>query len=79
MNKELLRDLRKAGFNCDYRRGWYLNIARKDGLNCEFYPSGPNDEVFCATYTIDGKEKDLDFYLPDDLGEFVAAVKNILS
>ncbi len=77
-NQELIKELRRKKLHVGYEVGSYLNISRRDGLNCEFYPCGKNDEFFCATYTLDGKERDLDFYLPDDLTDFVDAVCKIL-
>jgi len=58
----------------------YLNIARPDGLNCEFYPCGQDAEycMLTATYTIDGKERELDFEIPYQTEAFVAAVKKVL-
>ncbi len=78
MNKELIKAIKRAGLTPSYYPGDYLNISRPDGIHCEFYPAGNNDEVFCATYTIGGKERDLDFCLPQDIDEFVLTVCEIL-
>lgn len=77
--KELVAAFKAVGLKPEYKIGDWLNIARPDGVHCEFYPAGPRDEVFCATYTIKGKETDLDFYLPQDLGLFVGTVCEILN
>lgn len=78
MNKDLVKQFKKAGFKINYSQGDYINIARPDGMHCEFYPCGPNDDVFTATYIIKDKKTELDFYMPDDADLFVETVKEIL-
>lgn len=74
--RQLLAAFRKAGLTPKIGDGW-LNISRPDGVHCEFYPCG-NNELFTATYTINGKETELDFWIPDDIDDFVFTVCEIL-
>ena len=80
MNKDLIKRLNKLGLTADYEPNEYLNIARKDGLNCEFYGCGPDDAVFTASYTINGEMVDLDICVDNEDGvvEFIDVVKQIL-
>ena len=79
---DLVEALEDKGFICEVGDG-YLNISRRDGIHCEFYPCweghAPQFEMYAATYTIDGKETDLDFEMPFDQDEMIEAVEKILS
>jgi hypothetical protein len=77
---ELINILKSKGYTVDYEPQSYLNIATEDGYNCEFYPFGfDNDEGLHATYTIDGKETDIDEYLDDeDIELMVNYIEKIL-
>lgn len=77
-NKELLKAFKDAGLTPQLKVGDWLNIARPDGIHCEFYPNDRTHYAFTATYTIKGKEQTLDFYMPYDLDRFVKAVCKIL-
>lgn len=76
--KDIIKAFKQVGLSPQYKVGEYLNIARPDGIHCEFYPCGDKDLVFTATYTIDKKECELDFWLPEDLDVFVETVCKIL-
>lgn len=78
--KTLCKAFRAAGLRPRVGDGW-LNISRPDGVNCEFYPCySPTyeGEVYTAMYQLKGKVRDLDFELPGDEDDFVAAVCEIL-
>lgn len=64
--KELIKRLKERGYVIDYDPGGHLNVARRDGFNCEFYPAGGEDEYLCATYTIDNDVTNIDEYLDED-------------
>ena len=76
-NKALLKSaLKSAGFNPEFGDG-YLNIARADGVHCEFY--GDTDlNYLTATYTVDGLKRELDFWFPTNIELFVETVTKIL-
>lgn len=57
--EKLIQLLEARSFTVDHEPNEYINIARPDGVHCEFYGCGPNDEIFCATYTIGGEDTDL--------------------
>lgn len=73
------------GFNVDIGDE-FINIARDDGMHCEFY--GQQDRSFfaaSATYDIGNGDEDLDFIMACnvkgriELDMFVQAVKVILA
>jgi hypothetical protein len=76
--REIVNAFKSVGLQPQYKIHEWLNIARPDGVHVEFYPCGPKDEVFTATYTLDGHEQTFDFYMPDDLDLFVSTVCKIL-
>ena len=78
--KDVLEALNEMGFVVKYEVGEYLNIARPDGLNCEFYPCGMNDEILCATYEVYGAETRIDCEIDTSYGfnEFIGYVEEIL-
>jgi hypothetical protein len=78
---ELSKALRKAGFTPEFGDE-YLNIARADGVHCEFYGQRGTDYVIAsATYEINGAETDLDFFIvsEDEIFDFVFTVNKILN
>lgn len=79
LKSEIKKAFKRTKFDLKFGDGW-LNIARPDGLHCEFYTCGV-DENSCymiATYTIKGVETEIDIYVPDDIETFVDYVENIL-
>ena len=72
--RELIKQLKSVGLYAEIGDDW-INIRDKSGTNCEFYGSG---EHVCGTYTVDGRERELDFWLPQDTEEFVTTVYKIL-
>lgn len=75
---KLKKAIHAAGFNTDFGDG-YLNIFRDDGVNCEFYTCMNEWDYLTARYTVRGKERDLDYWFPNDLDLFIADLKEILS
>lgn len=65
---KLIQLLEARSFTVDYVPNEYINIARPDGIHCEFYGCGPNDEIFCATHTLNGEDTDLDLDVTTDNG-----------
>lgn len=61
--KELISELKIRNYIVDYKEGSYLNIEYNK-VNVEFYPCG-DDNYLCATYSINGKETEIDEYLDD--------------
>lgn len=74
---ELLRSFKSVGLMPTLGDDW-INIARPDGIHCEFYSCGDFYAV-TATYAVNGKERDIDFYLPQDNDLFVETVCKILN
>ena len=77
-SKELKSAFKKVGFRAEVKNEDWINIARKDGMHCEFYFCGEKNYAVTATYEINGKDRELDFVLPDDLDLFVKTVQTIL-
>ena len=75
--KDLIKELASKGYAVDFKKDSYLNIARKDGTNCEFYPC---DTYLTGNYQIDGIEKDIDVDIsqPLELDDFIVSVSKIL-
>ncbi len=78
-DKELVLAFKKVGLNPELKSGDWLNIARPDGMHCEFYPNDKTNYAFTATYNINNEEQTLDFYMPYDLNKFVNCVCRILN
>lgn len=80
IDKDLIKALSKEGYSVSLS-GDSVNIARSDGVHCEFYKCGEYEKGFIltATYTVEGRERDIDVSIPDETGLFIAYVKNILS
>jgi predicted phage-related endonuclease len=81
--KAILRDaFRKTDLTIQIGDGW-VNIARPDGVHCEFYPcygrADLPEEYLTARYTLDGTETDIDLHIPNQINEFVDVCKQILS
>lgn len=77
-NKDLVNAFKKVGLSPTYKVGEWINIARPDGIHCEFYPNADDNYAFTATYIIKGKETTLDFFMPYDINIFVSTVCEIL-
>jgi hypothetical protein len=79
--ENLISKLEENGFIIDYEPGYYLNVARSDGLHCEFYPFGDIEDFgLSATYTIDGIETEIDEVLDSSgIKIMVEYIKKILN
>lgn len=77
-NKKIVKAFKDVGLSPVLKVGDWINIARPDGVHCEFYPSSKDNYVFTGTYTVDKKEQTFDFYMPNDLDYFVETVCKIL-
>ena len=54
----------------------YSSVDYNDGYKIK---SAPNQSVYVtATYTINGRERDLDYLLPDEQDQFIDTIKKIL-
>jgi predicted phage-related endonuclease len=86
MNTEIKHVIRDAfrGTNLTVRigNGW-VNIARPDGVHCEFYPCIERvdlpEEYLTARYTLGGIETEIDLHIPKQIDEFVNVCKQILT
>jgi len=68
----------KEKLTVEFGRGC-ITIFNKKKESCEFYGEIDFENTgYFATYEVDGEEKELKFFLPEDLNIFVETVKKIM-
>jgi hypothetical protein len=83
LSRKLRTKIEKAfeaiNLTATFGEGW-INIMCNSGTHCEFYTCAvTKDETYVtSTYTVDNKERELNYHLPSELGDFVAVVDKIL-
>jgi hypothetical protein len=82
-NPSIVKDIKAAFVGTGYKLEFgdnYLNVARHDGVHCEFYPNCVDSDscVLSATYNLSGVDTDIGCDIPSNCLEFVNLVKEIL-
>lgn len=79
LKNEIKDAFQGSGLTLSFGEG-FINIARGDGMHCEFCTCAEEEEslYLTATYKVDGKEKTFDFCIPDEVEEFKTVVQKIL-
>ena len=75
--EKIIKELKKQGYTIDYKKGEWLNIARADGVHCEFYPCA-SETMLTGSYTINGKITAIDCDIEYDFNDFISYVNEIL-